>query len=60
MVLDALDPDECHQRVEAWRRADSYTYKPKDQVPGEQAAASAQRAVRQEPPAGDIRIVGRR
>ncbi|TDW27709.1 uncharacterized protein (DUF2336 family) [Rhizobium azibense] len=60
MVLDALDPDECHQRVEAWRRADSYTYKPEDQVRGEQSAASAPRAVRQEPPARDIRIVGRR
>ncbi|WFU88286.1 DUF2336 domain-containing protein [Rhizobium sp. CC1099] len=60
MVMDGLDPDECHQRVEAWRRADSYTYKPEDQVPAEQAAASAPRAMRQEPPARDSRIVGRR
>ncbi|PKA40337.1 DUF2336 domain-containing protein [Rhizobium sullae] len=56
MVLDALDPEECHQRVEAWRRADSYTYKPQDQAPAEQPAAS----VRQMPPARDIRMVGRR
>ncbi|MHC2298582.1 uncharacterized protein (DUF2336 family) [Rhizobium mongolense] len=60
MVLDALDPEECHQRVEAWRRADSYTYKPEDQARTEQAAASAPNAVRQVPPARDIRIVGRR
>ncbi|APO74015.1 hypothetical protein AM571_CH01178 [Rhizobium etli 8C-3] len=60
MVLDALDPEECHHRVEAWRRADSYTYGPQDQAPAEQAAAPVPPAVRQVPPARHIRIVGRR
>jgi uncharacterized protein (DUF2336 family) len=31
-MLDALDPEECHRRVEAWRRADGYTYRPDDEV----------------------------
>ena len=50
LVLDTLDPEECHQRVETWRRADSYTYKPEDQAPA---------AARRVPPGGDIRIVSR-
>ncbi|WP_081593533.1 DUF2336 domain-containing protein [Rhizobium mesoamericanum] len=33
MVLDALDPEECNARVEAWRRADNYTYLPGDTGP---------------------------
>jgi uncharacterized protein (DUF2336 family) len=53
-VLDALDPEECHQRVEAWRRADSYTYKPDDEVP------AAPRLGRRVPAGDDIRIVSRR
>jgi hypothetical protein len=30
MVLDGLDPEECNARVEAWRRADNYTYLPEE------------------------------
>lgn len=33
MVLDALDPEECNARVEAWRRADNYTYLPQVRQP---------------------------
>lgn len=62
MVLDALDPEECHERVEAWRRADSYTYKPEE---GENpaapaAAATISRTARLIPPARDLKTVGRR
>lgn len=28
MLLDSLDPEECQERVDAWRKADSYTYDP--------------------------------
>jgi uncharacterized protein (DUF2336 family) len=58
MVLDALDPEECHERVEAWRRADHYTYKPEHQAPAE--TASVARPTRQVRPARDLRAVGRR
>lgn len=30
LVLDGIDAEESQARVEAWRRADSYTYLPKD------------------------------
>jgi uncharacterized protein (DUF2336 family) len=32
LAMEALDPEECHARVEAWRRADRYTYLPPDQA----------------------------
>jgi uncharacterized protein (DUF2336 family) len=60
MVLDALDPEECRDRVEAWRRADSYTYLP-EQAPAPHPVAqqaSHARAVHQ-PPARAMRLVGR-
>jgi uncharacterized protein (DUF2336 family) len=61
MVLDALDPEECRDRVEAWRRADSYTYLP-EQAPAAAHPATQQtshaRAVHQ-PPARAMRLVGR-
>lgn len=31
LVLDGIDAEESHARVEAWRRADSYTYLPPEQ-----------------------------
>lgn len=31
LVLDDIDAEESHARVEAWRRADSYTYLPPEQ-----------------------------
>jgi len=55
MVLDALDAEECHERVEAWRRADSYTYMPERQAQSEPAAAE-----RKVPPARELKTVGRR
>lgn len=61
MVLDALDPEECRDRVEAWRRADSYTYLP-EQAPAAPHPVTQQtshaRAVHQ-PPARAMRLVGR-
>lgn len=61
MVLDALDPGECRDRVEAWRRADSYTYLP-EQAPAAPHPVTQQtshaRAVHQ-PPARAMRLVGR-
>jgi uncharacterized protein (DUF2336 family) len=57
MVLDALDAEECHARVESWRRADSYTYLP-EQAPAAPAPTSHARAVHQ-PPARAMRLVGR-
>ncbi len=61
MVLDALDPEECRDRVEAWRRADSYTYLP-EQAPAAAHPVTQQtshaRAVHQ-PPARAMRLVGR-
>ncbi|MBB3592024.1 uncharacterized protein (DUF2336 family) [Rhizobium sp. BK529] len=54
LVLDALDPEECHARVEAWRRADRYTYNPQAPAPAQpapatQAPAPAYRFIRQAP-----------
>ncbi|WP_454848688.1 DUF2336 domain-containing protein [Rhizobium binxianense] len=57
-VLDALDAEECHARVEAWRRADRYTYKP--ETPAAPAAEPGYRFIRQTPPARDMRVLGRR
>jgi uncharacterized protein (DUF2336 family) len=61
MVLDALDPEECRDRVEAWRRADSYTYLP-EQAPAAAGPVTPQtshaRAIHQ-PPARAMRLVGR-
>jgi uncharacterized protein (DUF2336 family) len=64
LVLDALDPEECHARVDAWRRADSYTYNPEapaaaDQpAPVAQAQTPAYRFIRQAP-VRDLKSVSR-
>jgi len=52
MVLDGLDPEECNARVDAWRRADSYTYLPE----GTETAQAADDA----PPAQDRRVISTR
>jgi hypothetical protein len=57
MVLDALDPEDCHARVEAWRRADSYTYAPQEAETSSQTHIS--RVFRKVPPARGMGIVGR-
>lgn len=52
LVLDALDPEECHDRVEAWRRADRYTYKPEAPPAFQQVSVQqtpAYRFIRQAP-----------
>lgn len=54
MLLDSLDQEECNERVEAWRRADSYTYSTEEAAP-----AATHRNARQIPPARDMRLVGR-
>lgn len=38
LVLDGIDAEESQARVEAWRRADSYTYLPKDNSEARPAA----------------------
>ncbi|WP_183822541.1 DUF2336 domain-containing protein [Rhizobium sp. BK377] len=63
LVLDALDPEECHARVEAWCRADSYTYNPvkpaaAQPVPAAQAQAPSYRFIRQAP-LRDLKSVNR-
>nr|WP_246737833.1 MULTISPECIES: hypothetical protein [Rhizobium] len=58
MLLDALDPEECHARVEAWRRADSYTYLPEQAEPAA-AQSNAKRPARQIPAARDLKLVSR-
>ncbi|MEB3045497.1 DUF2336 domain-containing protein [Rhizobium mulingense] len=60
MVLDVLDPEECHERVEAWRRADRYTYKPEAAVTTALAESESHRIVRQAPVQRDMRVLGRR
>lgn len=59
-MLDALDPEECHERVEAWRRADRYTYKPEATDAPSPAATPDYRFIRQAPPQRDMRVMGRR
>lgn len=39
-LLTELDPAECHDRVEAWRRADSYTFSPAEREANDRAAAT--------------------
>jgi len=51
MVLDGLDPGECNARVEAWRRADNYTYLPEE--------TETVHSAHEVPPARDRRIIGR-
>ncbi|TCL76143.1 uncharacterized protein (DUF2336 family) [Rhizobium sp. BK251] len=38
LLMEAADPAECEARVEAWRRADNYTYRPAE--PAEQPSPS--------------------
>jgi uncharacterized protein (DUF2336 family) len=59
MVLDALDPEDCHARVEAWRRADSYTYAPQEAETSSLQQTHISRVFRQVPPARGMGIVGR-
>ncbi|PDT15263.1 hypothetical protein CO670_18885 [Rhizobium sp. J15] len=60
MVLDALDPEECHDRVEAWRRADRYTYKPEAPAAPALQETPGYRFMRQAPQQRDMRVMGRR
>ncbi len=41
ILLDQLDEDECGKRVEAWRRADTYTYTEPQRQPSTDASATA-------------------
>jgi uncharacterized protein (DUF2336 family) len=60
-VLDDIDPEESDERVEAWRRADSYTYLPPEAPAATPAHAQANepRFLRQVPPARDMRTLSR-
>jgi uncharacterized protein (DUF2336 family) len=46
LALEGLDPEECHARVEAWRRADRYTYLPPDQAKQEPNPQAEPRTLR--------------
>ncbi|MHB0954422.1 MAG: DUF2336 domain-containing protein [Allorhizobium sp.] len=57
IILQGLDPMECEERVEAWRRADSYTYRPESaESQGDDAAPAA--APERQRPASAANIVG--
>ncbi|MFA7415385.1 MAG: DUF2336 domain-containing protein [Rhizobium sp.] len=57
IILQGLDPMECEERVEAWRRADSYTYRPESgETVADNAAPSA--APERQKPASAANIVG--
>lgn len=61
-LLHGLDPAECDIRVEAWRRADSYTFGNSQRGFGEDRspATSQNRGVQQLRPDRDLRTFGRR
>ena len=57
IILQGLDPMECEERVEAWRRADSYTYRPESaETQADNAAPST--APERQKPASAANIVG--
>ncbi len=59
-ILDDIDPEESDARVEAWRRADSYTYLPPEEQPlAPTSRQSEPRFLRQVPPARDMRTLSR-
>ncbi|WP_353619656.1 DUF2336 domain-containing protein [Rhizobium sp. ICMP 5592] len=58
LVLDSIDAEESHARVEAWRRADSYTYLPPEQKTVPQSAAPL--FGNRESPIRELRVVSRR
>ncbi|OCJ02871.1 hypothetical protein A6U85_29580 [Agrobacterium sp. 13-626] len=57
-VLDSIDAEESHARVEAWRRADSYTYLPPEQKTAPQSGAPL--FGNRESPIRELRVVSRR
>jgi uncharacterized protein (DUF2336 family) len=58
LVLDSIDAEESYARVEAWRRADSYTYLPPEQKTAPQPAAPL--FGNRESPIRELRVVSRR
>ncbi len=58
VVLDSIDAEESHARVEAWRRADSYTYLPPEQKTAPQPKAPL--FGNRESPIRELRVVNRR
>jgi uncharacterized protein (DUF2336 family) len=58
-ILDDIDPYESDARVEAWRRADSYTYLPPEEPAAAAARPAEPRFLRQIPPARDMRTIAR-
>ncbi|OJU72342.1 MAG: hypothetical protein BGO05_18160 [Rhizobiales bacterium 63-7] len=53
ILLSTLDPAECDARVEAWRRADSYTFR-------QEEAGRHPRPADQIPPVSNLKSIGRR
>jgi len=58
LVLDSIDAEESQARVEAWRRADSYTYLPPEQKPAPRSGAPLFGA--KASPIRELRVVSRR
>ncbi len=58
LVLDSIDAEESQARVEAWRRADSYTYLPPEQSPRARSGAPLFGA--KASPIRELRVVSRR
>ena len=59
LVLDDADPEDCERRVEAWRRADRYTYLPEERTATPVSRSNGQQFARQIAPGRDLRIVAR-
>ena len=52
ILLSTLDPSECDARVEAWRRADDYTFRQGEMAPGVESGRGEPTVVRNLRPAG--------
>jgi uncharacterized protein (DUF2336 family) len=59
LVLDDADPEDCERRVEAWRRADRYTYLPEERTAVPVSRSNGPQFARQISPSRDLRIVAR-
>ncbi|PZM17106.1 hypothetical protein CPY51_02415 [Rhizobium tubonense] len=59
LVLDDADPEDCERRVEAWRRADRYTYLPEERSTPLPSRPAVSQFTRQVAPSRDLRTVAR-
>jgi uncharacterized protein (DUF2336 family) len=59
LVLDDVDPEDSERRVEAWRRADRYTYLPEERPTQPAARPNGPQFARQIAPSRDLKTVSR-